>query len=153
MLHRQPRPDQIDSENLLPVRHLLLEQRGEPARNAGIGEEDVEAAMFSASELDKPAHVLVPPRIGGDHPFGRGDIGGDHDRPLLAKPRRGRPADPRRGAGDDRDLVLESHSLFSVIPAKAGIQLPSLPGLRKRSWIPAFAGMTWRGVTVPLPPY
>ncbi|TMJ19790.1 MAG: hypothetical protein E6G92_08465 [Alphaproteobacteria bacterium] len=47
---------------------------------------------------------------------------------------------------------MESHSLFSVIPAKAGIQLPSLPGLRKRSWIPAFAGMTWRGVTVPLPP-
>jgi hypothetical protein len=38
---------------------------------------------------------------------------------------------------------LARHPIF-VTPAKAGVQLPSVPAVSagKESWIPAFAGMT-----------
>ena len=47
MLDREKRTDQVDPEDLVPVGGRLLEDRGEPARNAGIGEEDVEPAMLA----------------------------------------------------------------------------------------------------------
>src|SRR4051812_38588648 len=41
---RERRAEQIDAQYLLPVLDALLEDRGQPPRNAGIGEEDVESA-------------------------------------------------------------------------------------------------------------
>ena len=37
----------------------LLEERGEAAGNAGIGEEDVEPAMLALRQLDEADHVLL----------------------------------------------------------------------------------------------
>ena len=46
VLDRQERPDQIDAQDLGPILGGLLGDRGEAARDAGVGEKYVEPAMF-----------------------------------------------------------------------------------------------------------
>ena len=58
MLDREDRADQIDAEELLPILRRLLEDRGEAAGEAGIGEEDVEAIMLADGEFDEAGDVL-----------------------------------------------------------------------------------------------
>jgi hypothetical protein len=67
MLDRKEGADQVDAEDLLPILRALLEDRGEAAGDAGIGEEDVEPAML-ADRKPRPGRCTSAsrPGIGGD---------------------------------------------------------------------------------------
>ena len=60
------------------------------------------------ASLDQADDVLLAPGIGRDHAFGRVHVRRDHGRALGREQGRGRLADPRRRAGDDRDLAVQS---------------------------------------------
>ena len=65
---------------------------------------DVELAVRSRDLLGQPFNILLVARV---RPYVRtlADIGADHRRTLAAEELDGRLADPRRRAGDDRDLA------------------------------------------------
>ena len=67
--------------------------------------------MASTSALDR-GFVADVERA---HAVGRGDVGADDDRALLGEPLDGGQAEPRRCAGDQRDLALDppAHHLNS----------------------------------------
>ena len=77
MLDGEERADQVDAQDFGPIFGRLLEDRGEPARDAGVGEDDVEAAMFRDRMVDEVPDVLVAPGVGADDAVGLGDVGGD----------------------------------------------------------------------------
>ena len=97
----------------------LLEDRGEAAGNAGIGEEDVEPADVAVARARPGRHVLLVAGVGGDadraFELRHAEVGGDHVRALAREQGRGGLADARRRAGDDRDLAFQPHSPTPIV--------------------------------------
>src|SRR3546814_10931052 len=67
--------DEVDAEDFLPVLRRLLEDRGEAAGDAGIGEHNVEAADAGGGAADAVGDVLLLAGIAA-----HGDGGGDRSR-------------------------------------------------------------------------
>ena len=59
--------------------------------------------------VDKPAHVLLAPRIGRDDALAFAHVRSDDRTPFAPEPRGRRLADARGGAGDDGNFALKPH--------------------------------------------
>ena len=66
VLDGEERPDQVDPQNLRPILGGLFEDRGEAAGDAGVGEDDVEAAMLRDRVVDQPLDIGFAASVGLD---------------------------------------------------------------------------------------
>lgn len=119
MFDRQERADQIDPQYLRPILRALLEDRGQPARYARIGEKDVEPPEPRLGRPDEVADILLGPRVRRDPDdavaiLRRLEIGRDHLRAFCREQGSRRAPDAGPRAGDDRDLIRETITHFPL---------------------------------------
>jgi hypothetical protein len=118
----------VDREDAVERRLGDLQQRLVGHRVAGVVDQDVEPAEGADRPLDEALHVAVDGHVrlvefgraaGGDDLVGDAraagpvDVVDDEVRALLGETLGDALAEARSGAGDDRDLGLESHVLVS----------------------------------------
>src|SRR4029079_14997446 len=94
------------SKDLCPVFGALIRDGRPAAGDAGICEDDVEAAVFGGDVRDEALHRILAARVAGDlRAFG--DVGADHASAFASKQLDGGLADARGGACDERDLAFQ----------------------------------------------
>ena len=74
-------PIRLTRKDFGPVVGILLEDAGEAAGNAGIGEEDVEPAMVAHRMGDQRLDLLLVARVAFE--VGAVEVGADHRRALA----------------------------------------------------------------------
>ena len=104
---RQERADQVDAQDLLPVGAVLLEDAREAAGNAGIGEDDVDAAMVGDDRLDERRDLVFRAGVERATPSPAAASAAMTVAPSLRNSSARGLADARSGAGYQRDLVVE----------------------------------------------
>src|SRR3546814_307957 len=108
--------DEVDAEDFLPVLRRLLEDRGEAAGDAGIGEHNVEAAEAGGGAADEVGDVLLLAGVaahgdgggadtGGGFLHGFGGVGEDEVGAFPGEQLGGGAAEAGARAGDDGAFV------------------------------------------------
>ena len=112
MLVDEERALEIDVEHAVPV--VGVDQvHGSAAGDARVVHDDVEAAVLGDDGVDQRADRRFVAHVERAHAVSLGDVGADDDRAFLGEPLGGREAEPRRRAGDQRDLAVDPAACHS----------------------------------------
>ena len=86
---------------------------GTTAGDARVVDHDVETAVLGDDRVDERGDGRFVAHVERAHAVGRGDVGAHDDRAFLGEALGGGEAEPRRRAGDQRDLPVDPAACHS----------------------------------------